>query len=176
MYCCLSANDICGSSRHGGTNYGSDWQKEYINQCLDFVLIHDNDVLDLFARGSLFRTKCDITDYHGTSPTKIEQKCGLSVLKRPCISCNLVSSGLRFVLCVQTVAFMCVFAPFVSPGISNPSWKLSHQMVLQNGCPRVKPKNLMKLSVGKLNRFARLQFVMGGGGGGAVGFFSQLLS
>lgn len=29
-------------------------------------------------------------------------------------------------------------------------------MVLQNGCPRVKPKNLLKLSVGKLNRFSRL--------------------
>ena len=117
------------------------------------MLIHDNDALDLFARGSLFRTKCDTTDYHGTSPTKTEQKCGPSVLKHPC---NLVSSGLRFVLCVQTVAFMCVFPPLLSPGISNPSWKLSHQMVLQNGCPRVKPKNLMKLSVGKLNRFARL--------------------
>ena len=59
-------------------------------------------------------------------------------------------------VCVQTVAFMCVFPPLLSPGISNPSWKLSHQMVLQNGCPRVKPKNLIKLSVGKLNRFARL--------------------
>ena len=44
-----------------------------VNQCLDFVLIHDNDVLDLFARGSLLGTKRDITDYHGTSPTKIEK-------------------------------------------------------------------------------------------------------
>ena len=65
---------------------------------------------------------------------------GLCIVERTFVGCKLYEAVVSILSCMINACL----------GVKNNQWKLSDQVVLQNGCPRLRPKQYRQPSIGRL--------------------------